>query len=103
MKLSLLNEFLKVWLFVYNFSGHKVDTYENLKIIFFPAIFFADKINSRGLTETENKINSAVRLSDALFFINNLKDYLIRFSFDKYDSLNYLFRYPKAFFSFHDL
>ena len=41
-------------------------------------------------TETENSINSAVRLSDALLFINKLKDYLIGFSFDKNDSLNYL-------------
>ena len=57
----------------------------------FPTVLFADKIYSRGITtETENSINSAVRYSNALLFINKFKNDLIDFSIDKIDSLNYL-------------
>ena len=74
---------------MYNLSGHKVDTSENLKIVFFPTLLFVDKIYSRVRYS---------RYSDALLFINKLKDYLIGFSIDKPDFLNYMSKIENKIF-----
>ena len=43
---------------MYNFSCHRVDTYENLKIVFFPTKSIQEELEETG---TESSINSAVR------------------------------------------
>ena len=60
-----------------------------------PTKSFQDNLEE---TETENSIKSAVGWSDALLFINKLKDYLIGFRIDKNDSLNYLSRKENIIF-----